>query len=291
MTMFELHNDYLSLKINSIGAELCSVYSKKFKIEYIWQADKEVWPRYAPNLFPIVGKLKSDSFFYNSKEYKLAQHGFARDSEFVCIEKVDNSISFELPANENTLKKFPFHFNLQIKYVLNETTLKVHYSVFNPDNYQLMFSIGAHPGFNCPLMPNEVFNDYALQFNELDSLHVSKLQSGLIDEDIYIINLENHELNVKQSLFENDALVLKKNQVNQIKLFSRKSGRGVEMICNGWPYFGIWTKKQTEKFICLEPWFGIADSVKTDQLLESKEGLISLNPHQTFECQFSMNFI
>lgn len=290
MAVFELYNDFLRVKINSIGAELCSVYSNKYKLEYIWQADKEVWPRFAPNLFPIVGKLKSDTFVYNNKEYDLSQHGFARDSEFICTEINDNSICFELPANENTLEKFPFHFNLQIKYVLNETTLSVFYYVFNPDNHELLFSIGAHPGFNCPLLSDEKFTDYVLEFNSLDSIKVNRLQSGLIDDDTYIINLDDHRLNVKPSLFENDALVLKNNQVNQVKLFSSKSGRGVEMICDDWPYFGIWTKKQTEKFVCLEPWFGIADNINTNQILDCKEGLICLSPYQTFDCFFKIRF-
>lgn len=290
MAVFELHNRFLSVKINSIGAELCSVYSKKHDTEYLWQADKEVWARHAPVLFPVVGKLKSDFFIFNDNEYNLSQHGFARDSDFICIEKNDDSICFELSANENTIKNFPFHFNLQIKYVLKETVLSIHYSVFNPDNYKLFFSIGAHPGFNCPLVPDELFTDYSLHFNNLESLNVSKLQSGLIDDETYSIQLEDGKLNLNASLFENDALVLKNNQVNQVKLISRKSGRGVEMTCDNWPYFGIWTKKQTNHFICLEPWHGIADSVHTDHQLENKEGIVSLNPYETFDCHFSLNF-
>ena len=123
--VYELKNKFLSIKINSFGAELCSVISTETATEYIWQADKTIWNRYAPNLFPIVGKLKNGSYTYQNKSYQLPQHGFARDNEFICIEHSDSVIVFELTANEELLTLFPFHFNLQIKYVLEQNNRKI----------------------------------------------------------------------------------------------------------------------------------------------------------------------
>ena len=87
MPTFQLQNNRLWVKVNSFGAELCSVISCDTSIEYIWQADEKVWSRHAPNLFPIVGKLRGGQYSYNEKLYQLPQHGFARDNEFVCIEE------------------------------------------------------------------------------------------------------------------------------------------------------------------------------------------------------------
>jgi galactose mutarotase-like enzyme len=290
MTVYEISNNNISVKINSLGAEVCSVYSKQNNIEYCWQASKDIWPRYAPVLFPIVGKLKENLFKYKNQEYSLPQHGFARDCEFNCIEKTDTSICFELSANENTLKNFPFHFNLQIQYELFENTLSTTYIVFNPDNDNLLFSIGAHPGFNCPLLEDENFNDYFLQFNDVNKLVGHKLNNGLIDKETYVVELRDGCLEIDKSLFNNDALVFKNNQVNQVKLVSKVSGHGIEMHCQNWPYFGIWTKKDTEKFICLEPWYGIADNDDANQNLLDKDGLITLIAHEKFNSNFQVSF-
>jgi len=290
MAIHELNNNQLSIKINSIGAEVCSVFSQTHNIEYIWQANKDVWARHAPVLFPIVGKLKSNLYKFNNKEYNLPQHGFARDSDFHCIEKTETSVCFELPASEISLTTFPFHFNLQIKYELIENALSTSYTIFNPDNNDLLFSIGAHPGFNCPLIEGEHFNDYYFQFNDVKQLIGHKLNNGLIDKETYITSLENNCLAIDQALFNNDALVFKNSQINQVKLVSKKSGHGVEMQCDNWPYFGIWTKRNTEKFICLEPWFGIADNVDSNQLLTEKEGMITLLAQEIFNCNFLVRF-
>ena len=160
MAIFNLENNVLSVKVNSFGAELCSVFSKETNIEYIWQADETVWARHAPNLFPIVGKLKDGEFIYQSKSYQLSQHGFARDSEFICIEQAEDYLFFELRASEQSLRIYPFHFSFQIKYKLIGNDLEISYSVLNPDNCDLYFSFGAHPAFNCPLQKDELFEDY-----------------------------------------------------------------------------------------------------------------------------------
>ncbi len=170
MGSFQIQNNLLSIKVNSFGAELCSVFSKETDIEYIWQADKTIWARHAPNLFPIVGKLKEGEFLYESHAYKLSQHGFARDNEFICIEQTENHLLFELTESEQTLQHYPFHFSFQIGYKLIGNKLETSYSVFNTDTNDLYFSVGAHPAFNCPLQKNESFNDYDLVFPGKDSL-------------------------------------------------------------------------------------------------------------------------
>ncbi len=289
--VYELKNNFLSVKINSFGAELCSVISNETNIEYIWQADKRIWNRHAPNLFPIVGKLKDGTYTYKNKSYQLPQHGFARDNEFICIENSDSIVAFELTANEKLLTVFPFHFSLQIKYTLVQNNLKVSYSVFNPDNNSLYFSIGAHPAFNCPLKDDETFEDFEFIFPNKNSLTINELNDGLIAKQTKTIELHDHKLSVCEKLFDKDALVFTGNQIDEVQLISKKTKKGVALKSLNWPYFGIWTKKQTSQFVCLEPWFGIADYENATGDLTTKTGIIKLEPEQNFDCEFELIFM
>jgi len=290
MANFQLQNNFLSVKVNSFGAELCSVFSKENAIEYIWQAEQSIWARHAPNLFPIVGKLKDGEYIFQHNSYQLSQHGFARDREFVCIEQRDDYVLFELTASEESLTKFPFHFSFQIGYQLIGNNLETSYSVFNPDHGDLYFSVGAHPAFNCPLQSNESFNDYELVFPTKESLIISTLSDGLIASQTKSIDLIHHKLNVCKQLFENDALVFMNSQFDEVHLISRKTNHGVALTSKNWPYFGIWTKKNTEQFICLEPWHGIADSVDTNKNILEKTGIIKLESNCRFNASFSISF-
>jgi len=290
MAIFELQNNLLSIKVKSFGAELCSVVSKQANIEYIWQADESVWARHAPNLFPIVGKLKGGNFRYQSKNYQLPQHGFARDHEFICVEQSDDYLLFELTASEKTLENYPFHFCFQVGYKLIENKVVTSYSVFNPDNADLYFSVGAHPAFNCPLQNNESFEDYELVFNDKNSLTINTLNDGLISSKTNQITLNNHKLSVSKQLFDNDALVLMNSQIDEVTLMSSKSKHGVSLVSKDWPFYGIWTKKNTERFICLEPWQGIADSDEAGGDLTQKIGIIKLKSLDNYHCSFDIVF-
>lgn len=288
MSVFQLENKQLAIKVNSFGAELCSAVSNETNIEYIWQADASVWARHAPNLFPIVGKLKGGQFTYQNNFYSLPQHGFARDNEFICVEQSEDYLLFELTANENLLQNFPFHFSLQIGYRLSGNRIDVSYSVYNPDNHDLYFSVGAHPAFNCPLQKNESFEDYELVFPNKNSLIINTLNDGLITHHTKEIPLDNHTLKVSKQLFDNDALVCMNQQIEEVKLVSNKTRHGVSVVSKGWPYYGIWSKKGTEQFVCLEPWYGIADGEAMMETFEKKKGVIKLESEQAFNCSFEI---
>ncbi len=290
MSIYQLKNNELTVKVNSFGAELSSVFSSKNNIEYIWQAKPEIWPRHAPHLFPIVGKLKDSCYIFLNKSYQLPQHGFARDNEFKCIEQDETSLTFELKASDETLKQFPFDFSLKIVYRLIENKLLTHYEIFNPDLNQLYFSIGGHPAVNCPLQQDESFNDYSLLFPDKKELVINALHEGLIKKETKTLTLNNNKLSVSKSLFDNDALVFMNSQIEQISLVSEKTSHGVTMECFNWPFFGIWTKKNSEHFICLEPWHGIADIENSDFNFKNKTGIMTLETQQKFNCSFDMIF-
>ena len=83
---YEIKNEFIKAKIKSFGAELNSLQKCGKDLEYIWQGDAKYWARHSPILFPIVGRLKKDNYFYKNQKYNMSQHGFARDKEFEIIE-------------------------------------------------------------------------------------------------------------------------------------------------------------------------------------------------------------
>jgi len=284
----EIRSKLLAVKINSFGAEVCSVKNNE-GIEFIWQADKDVWARHAPVLFPIVGKLKDNFFIHEGKKYELPQHGFARDMEFDVLEQRDNSCTFQLLSNNDTKAKFPFEFKFQINYSVNENTLETQYKIINPSGTTIYFSVGAHPGFNCPLLPKEKFEDYYLEF-ESDTFFKKQLNNGLRTDGIESLKLTDQKLFLTNNLFDNDALVFENQQINAISLCSSVSKHKITLQSKGWPYFGIWAKKGSQQFICLEPWYGIADHENSTNGLCKKDGVVQLAANSEFKAQFSLIF-
>jgi galactose mutarotase-like enzyme len=283
-----IRSEALCVLINEAGAEVCSV-TNNHGLEYLWQANPEVWPRHAPVLFPIVGRLKANTIRFNNTLYELGQHGFARDMAFVLLEKQANSCSFELHSTDKSKRNYPFDFKFQISYTLQGSTLSCQYTVINPGQEPLFFSVGAHPGFRCPLLPQESFEDYYLEF-EQDRLYYTELNDGLRTDIRQTLQLNNKRLFLSSALFDRDALVFENSQVNRMSLCSSKSAHKITLHCEDWPYFGVWAKKDCREFVCLEPWYGVADHVEHNGHLPHKQGIIQLDADREFNCGFTIHF-
>lgn len=139
MSVYSLNNGFISISVNSQGAELSSIKNSE-GTEFLWNADEKYWKRSSPVLFPIVGSLKNKEYVYNNKKYQMSQHGFARDMEFDIIFKNETAIFFELKSNEDTFKKYPFDFKLVIGYELKNNSVKFIWKVINTGNTEMLFS-------------------------------------------------------------------------------------------------------------------------------------------------------
>lgn len=279
--MITIENDYLRVNLAAKGAELQGLFSKETNIEYLWNADPKYWGKHSPVLFPIVGSLKNDSFIYNGKNYSLPRHGFARDHVFD-VEKISETEAvFTLSQSDDTLKIYPFYFELKLRYRVIDRKLNLTYEVINNGTGELLFSLGAHPAFAVPNTPNTTYNDYYLAFNSDDKLTYWELNDGLVADNTSNIELNGHKLELRHELFYNDALVFKTLQSNCISLLNTKNDFGLHFHFDDFPFFGIWAAKDAP-FVCLEPWCGVADSVDHNQKLQNKEGINKLSPNESW---------
>jgi galactose mutarotase-like enzyme len=248
----------------------------------IWNADPAFWARHSPVLFPIVGTLKNDTYRYNSKQYLLSRHGFARDMEFQPLNQSDDSITFLLTENEATLKVYPFHFELQLIYTLIENSLCIHYKVFNKSSEILYFSIGAHPAFAL----SGKFEDYTIRMEQQEKLQYHLLENDLISEKTGYLNLKNKDFDLDYDLFKNDALVFKHLKSKSLTILQKQKPL-LKVNFKEFPYLGIWTKAGAP-FICIEPWFGYSDTSKASGNLPEKDGIQTLSSNSQFDAKFSI---
>lgn len=282
-----IENDFLKLSVKGSGAEMVSLKGLKDDVEYVWQGNPEFWPRRAPVLFPIVGKLKDHKLRLNGEEYVLPQHGFARNLMFDLHGGTSEKLVFRLASNNETRKQLPYHFELFITYVLTGKKVTVIYEVKNTDNKQIFFSIGAHPGFNIPAYPGDTFEDYYIEFDKPENTDRLLLEDGLFNGKSEPILSNTNTLPLKHELFDKDAIVLKGLKSDSLSLKSKKSGYHLNFNFTGFPYMGIWSPKGQAPFICIEPWYGLADSKEFDGDFSKKEGVVSLSTNEKFECSYS----
>jgi len=268
-----IENNSLIVSIKAKGAELFSIVNKETKLEYMWSGDPAFWGKTSPILFPIVGTLKEDTYRLKDRNYHLTRHGFARDQQFEVITAGKDSVIFALENSAATLEKYPFLFRLEVRYQLVDSALEVTYSVYNPGEDTMLFSIGGHPAFKVPLVQGTRYEDYFLKFGKVENASRWPISAdGLIMTDPVPLLNHTDTLPLKRELFYQDALVLKHLQSKTVSIRSLSHHHGLDFSFEGFPFLGIWAAMDAD-FVCVEPWCGVADSVTHNQRLDAKEGI------------------
>ena len=288
--MHELQNEFLSIKVNPIGAELSSLKNLETGIEHLWQGNLEFWASQAPNLFPVIGVLKNGEYIFDGKTYKMPKHGFVRHNENIRLkEKTGNRLVFQLDYSAETLDIYPFKFRFEISFQLNKKSLTVNHHISNLDDKPLYFSLGGHPAFNAPISKNEVYEDYYLEFDRKMDLRTYILsEEGLVSDATEGILDNEDKIRLHKELFDKDALIFKNIPSKKVALKSKNSGNILSVEYKDFKNLGIWAKPGAP-YVCIEPWLGIADVEGTDQKLKNKEGIETLAAGKDFQAAYTID--
>lgn len=291
--MVTLENNWLTINIDSFGAEMQSVIDRKTGYEFIWQADEEYWGRHAPVLFPIVGRLKNNQYEYKGKTYEMTQHGFARDSEFKVEEVTENSVVFSLKDTEATLEAYPFKFILYVKYLLHQNNVTVTYEVVNPSTTDVMYyGVGGHPAFNVSKeFEGDTFDQVSFQLEPKEEYTWIPLsEDGLLKAN-QMQPKSAHEPKVTHETFKDDALVYEIDAQTEMVLRDQTNQVEIRLKPSRMNYVGVWSPyPKRASFICLEPWAGLADTTDASGQYDEKLGINELGPNEKMTHDYTIEF-
>lgn len=305
--MQTLQNGLLNVQISEEGAEMHSIrYGER---EYLWNGEPTFWARHSPILFPIVGRVWDGHYISKGKDYQLGQHGFARDMKFELVSASDTECWYALDSNEDTLKKYPYPFHLEIGYRIQDKSVTVLWRVCNPANETMYFQIGAHPAFYWPGVTGDLENvskqpfiDDCLgwfRFEKKDSILPEPLiksvltEKGCIDPNLKLeVSTENGMLRLDAQLFNKDALVFEHNQMHSVELLTADKTPYLRVDFADMPLVGLWSSPgKNAPFVCIEPWLGRCDDVHYNGDYEHKPWINRLEGHQTFSAEYTISIL
>ena len=263
---YKIENEFLTCEIDDMGAQLHSLILKENGKEYIWQGNPEIWYGQAPVLFPIIGQLIGDKYRYNGKEYTMPKHGLARKLPFAVKECGGAKAVFSLESDENTLKSYPFEFELIVIFELCGKSLVNNMTVINKTDGEMYFSIGAHPGFNCKVGD-------IIEFEKPETLSTERIdKENLIIPEKFPLIENSREIEITKEIFEPDALILSGMESEKLRI---KGENEIEFTFGKCPFLGIWAKPGAP-YVCLEPWYGVNDGREVKNDISEKRGIQKL---------------
>lgn len=278
---YTLKSKALTVELTDHGGTLSSIRDHE-GIEYLWQGDKTYWSGQAPILFPICGSLRGDeATIGGDKRTKMPRHGLVRKQDFQCENQAGNQITFSIASDEQSLAAYPYPFALSASYQLTDKTIRVTYLVKNTGSETMPYFIGGHPGFNCPLLPQENYADYRITFAQPENctMPTPVTETGLIDM-AHRTPMPGNQTSIplKHELFEKDAIILDCLQSRSLTLHSAVGKKGVRLDYPDFPYLILWSSSNGGDFVAIEPWTGLSTCSDEGDIFEQKRNVCLVKP-------------
>ena len=263
--------------------------SIKYKGKEYLHDENKFWAKKSPILFPIVGKLKyNGTTIINNKNYSMSIHGFAYEMNFTEI----GVNSYKLSSNDETLKHYPFDFDLYVSYIIENNTLIFNYTVVNTSpNETMLFGIGGHPGFKCEYFKEQSSIEFEEEETDIIKIPVVMPQGLMSNETKSGVDfLKNKKiLEIYKDSFKDNAIVF--TNIKSKSVILKDNGAKILKFNFGqFKYLGIWSVNDKAPFICLEPWYNTPDYINSTREFKDKKDIIKLAPNDVFRINFSVEF-
>ncbi len=281
-----IKNEYLTLQVNSQGAEVVSLKNNKTGREVIWTGDPTYWDEHSPLLFPCVGGNWDGKIRLGDKEYALKKHGFAKDMAFNLIKQEDEALTYELNQTSATLEAFPFPFRLTAHYVLKEKSLVVNWEVTSPGATTAMpFMIGAHPALLLPdFNPQDAVHGY-LVTNDVDCLvsHRTLPYGFIMPGETEEFPLEQGTtLPLRNGTFSCDTILDTSQAITSMALCGKDKTLLETMNWTSGSILALWSPQDgCCPFVCIEPWWGCCDEYQSTTLFNERPFVNLVKPNET----------
>lgn len=270
-------SDGLTASINPLGAELWSLKGADGR-EVMTDADPRWWTGHAPLLFPFIGRSRGDVYRLDGHEFAMPQHGFARRMAFAQVEHLPEAVTFRLEADATTRAVYPFDFRLDMQFALAGSTLMMTARVMNRGEADMPFSFGYHPAFAWPLPYGGAVEEHRVEFEKEEPAPIRKVGSepGLIALESAPSPVQGKMLAPTYAMFEGDALIWDRLESNSL-IWGVPGRARLKIDFPDTPWLGLW-QKPGARYLCVEPWAGMADPVGFDGDVWDKPGIMRLLP-------------
>ena len=266
----------LSAEVDPHGAQL-SILRDADGRDLLWNGDAAVWAGRAPLLFPIVGALAGGEYRLGERRYALARHGFARGLRFDVLRNEAQHALLRLGSGPATLGHYPFEFELDADYFVEDATLTMTTTVRNTGSTPLPASFGYHPAFRWPLPYGAQRSAHFVEFERDEPAPMRRLdKQGLVIAQQSPTPIVQRRLLLDDALFTDDVVIFDQVRSRSVS-YGAATGPRLEVRFPDSPYLGLWTKPGAH-FICIEPWNGIADPQGFSGEFAAKPGVFMVAP-------------
>ena len=275
-------NHLLRACVNPLGAELPGLRTS-LGHELIWPGDPQSWPKSAPILFPIIGRLRDGRVRHRGCWYAMPPHGFAMNRQFVLVESKAEGCVLQLRSSQNTRDHYPFEFALDLAFTIAGRSLTITASVRNTGDEVMPFAFGFHPGLRWPVR-GASRSDHRLVFEAPEHCATRRrAPSGLIGLPFERLPLKDKALQLDEGLFAQGPHVMDVVASRSL-IYADPGGPLLRLGWRNLEQLALWSLPGAG-FLCVEPWHGLPEQEGVGHDLADRPGMSLLAPGGRYDAK------
>ncbi|MEG0765046.1 MAG: hypothetical protein RR403_03285 [Pseudoflavonifractor sp.] len=259
----QIKNEFLSLEVASIGAELQALHCPGGPDRgFLWDGSPDIWPRHAPVCFPWNGRLKDGGFTEQGLAIKADMHGFIRDLDHKLVARGEDFLTYRLDWTADD-RLWPWSFSFETNHRLEGSNVVTTVTAQNRSDSPMPMQQGFHTALRCPMTPGKTTADYILRFEQEEHARLVLFEGGFITGETVPVYTGQSVVPLEPHMFDTDSICLENLRSRWIRLEEKDTGRYLQMEIGGFRNVVLWSQPGIPGFFCIEPWNGLPARVPT----------------------------
>lgn len=274
----------------NIGGALTSL--KWNGVEMLHQPGGKTWSGQDHCIFPFTGMLADGFYLHNGKKYEMKIHGLLNYMKPIVLIDLPEHKRVLFSADKETLKKYPFNFDVFVDYIPDENGITISMEVINKGNETMPFYLGWHPAIQIPFDihgEDAVMRPISLELEGVSNYRTHKMADGRYCYEEFD-EFEGNIIEMNSTDFVNGASTLLSSKGIESIVMRRKDDVLVKYELGGAPVVTIWTMEKQSNYVCVEPWWGMPDGNPLTREISEKKMILKALPGESIKKSYRISF-
>ena len=283
-----IENEKISLEVGERGGSMVSLFDKERGEELLYQPHPDSWQGQDIIIFPVVARLMDQSYTYEGETYSLKNHGLLRYMDARLERGSETCLRACFSSDKETRTRYPFDFEFCLTYALKGNGVSLSYRIVNRSYAPMPFMLGAHPAFRLPGMKRE--EEFDISGNTVEIKNGGQATILLQDPSFSFMTGEKERISsrlpLSRDLFRRiNTVILDAESFEDVAL-EKKDGSALIIHKHDAPYVALWSDMKFGDYVCIEPWFGLPDTIGSSKEISKKPGINILS----VGCEFAYGY-
>ena len=291
MKLVTIESETLKAQVQINGGALYTITDKVKDKQLMWEGEEGLWSDRDHVMFPFVCRRVDGKYLDGGVEYEMPLHGFVRDMEFIVEKQSKTAVTLSVSSTPQTLLMYPHEFKMFVSYTIDGDELSIEYEIKNMDGKEMYFSFGGHLGLKAVAQTDgdkvDTKGNYITFNPPLDTIY--NLEKGA-----YTLAPEKCQPfarnEVDKAFFQKYGTLILHTKEGSKAVYESADGDKILFTLPS-PIIALWADDKKGGFCCVEPWWGLPDSLPLNREISQKVLMYKVDGNGSYKSGYKLEIM